>query len=61
MAPDLKKIEQMAEKIHKIIIVMRYYCQQSEDEYEMGNVIPLIDILWKESDNLVCEICGFND
>lgn len=60
MQPNLVEIENLARKIHNVSIVANEYCRQNEDE-DIEKISPLIEVVYKESDKLLCKLCGYCD
>lgn len=53
---DLDKVEVLAYDVHKLIVLLQLYCKHNEIEELIQEIMPLVKVLCKMSDNLYCNV-----
>lgn len=53
---DLDKVEVLAHDITRLIEMLKFYCKQNEIDQFIDEIMPLIKVLSKMSDDLYCNL-----
>lgn len=56
MELDLDEVEVLAHDVNKLIVVLQFYCKQNEIDQFVDEIMPLVKVLSKISDDLYCKV-----
>lgn len=58
---EIDKFMQNAARIYNIVVVLSYFCNEQLEIEELSNLVPIVNHLRRESDNLYADLLNLDD
>lgn len=58
---EIDKFTRNAARMYNTVVVLCYFCNEQPEIEELSNIVPIVNYLRRESDNLYAELLDLDD